>query len=347
MKHLKLLFLMLGLGLLYLVLRDTEISLVWQRIGDVGFQGFAFVLVLHFVTFLTDVLAWQLTFQTLPLQTRWLYRLYLVRMAGEAFNNVTPFASLGGEPVKALLLKSHYGIDYHDSGASLVLTRTINLIGLAVFLMIGFAFLLPSERFGASFKAVAGTGLVALCVGITLFFLIQRFQITSLAGRWLGGTRLAGRIESAYLLIREIDDRFLRFYTQHRAQFTASLAVGFINWMLGVVEIYFVMGFLGHPVSLMDAWIIEAMAQLVRAGTFFIPANIGAQEGIFVVICSAITGNPAMGLAVAMIRRAREIVWIVGGLGLWSLYSLTPLFTPKGEQLSIEDETVPLASQPD
>ncbi len=194
---------------------------------------------------------------------------------------------------------------------------------------------------------MASIGLVALCVGITLFFLIQRFQITSLAGRWLGGTRLAGRIESAYLLIREIDDRFLRFYTQYRAYFTASLAVGFINWLLGVVEIYYVMRFLGHPVSLMDAWIIEAMAQLVRAGTFFIPANIGAQEGIFVLICSAITGNPAMGLAVAMIRRAREIVWIVGGLGLWSLYSLTPLFTPKGEQASIEDEPVPLASRPD
>jgi hypothetical protein len=53
---------------------------------------------------------------------------------------------------------------------------------------------------------------------------------------------------------------------------------------------------LGHPITFTDAWIIEAMAQLVRAGTFFIPSSIGAQEATFTVVCSAITGTPSLGI---------------------------------------------------
>jgi len=84
------------------------------------------------------------------------------------------------------------------------------------------------------------------------------------------------------------------------------------------------MYFLGHPVSFVDAWIIEAVAQLVRTGTFFIPASIGAQEGAFMLVCAAMTGSPVLGVAVAVVRRIREIVWIVWGMGLGLMYTLKP-----------------------
>ena len=82
------------------------------------------------------------------------------------------------------------------------------------------------------------------------------------------------------------------------------------------------MRFLDHPISLSDAWIIEAMTQLVRAGTFFIPASIGAQEGVFVIIGGTISGSPSAGLAAGVIRRIREIIWI--GWGVLVFYILKP-----------------------
>jgi hypothetical protein len=76
------------------------------------------------------------------------------------------------------------------------------------------------------------------------------------------------------------------------------------------------MRFLGHPISLTDAWVIEAAVQLVRSGAFFIPAGIGMQEGAFFVIIALLTGQPALGLAVAAVRRFREVIWIAWGLVL-------------------------------
>jgi hypothetical protein len=62
-----------------------------------------------------------------------------------------------------------------------------------------------------------------------------------------------------------------------------------------------------------EAWSIEAVVELVRVCAFFIPAGIGAQEGALVLIISPITGQPPLGLTVALVRRFREILWIAWG----------------------------------
>ena len=115
--------------------------------------------------------------------------------------------------------------------------------------------------------------------------------------------------------LEAIDEGFARFYTQHRDRLVGSLLLSIVQWLLGAIEVYFMLYSLGHPVTLAEAWIIEAVAQLVRAATFFIPANIGAMEGGFVVICAALTGSPALGVATVAVRRLRELVWIVWGFG--------------------------------
>ena len=48
------------------------------------------------------------------------------------------------------------------------------------------------------------------------------------------------------------------------------------------------MYYLDHPISLLDAWAISALVELVRIATFFIPASIGAQEGAFVFATSLV-----------------------------------------------------------
>jgi hypothetical protein len=82
--------------------------------------------------------------------------------------------------------------------------------------------------------------------------------------------------------------------------------------------------FLGHPVTVAEAWVIEAVVSLVRAALFVIPANIGTQESILLVMCEFTTGVPAVGVAVSLLRRFREILWIAGGLVIGWSFSLKP-----------------------
>ena len=75
--------------------------------------------------------------------------------------------------------------------------------------------------------------------------------------------------------------------------------------------------------SFFDAMVIESFVILVRSTLFFVPADLGTQEGAQVLICGAITGSPALGLALAAIRRARDLLWIAWGLGIGSRYLLS------------------------
>lgn len=317
----KALFLLIGLGLLVWIIKNTDLAGTLDLVSQIGF-GFGLILGIYFLAFLVDSLTWQMTVLSAPLTPTWLYRFFQMRLAGEAFNNILPAASMGGEPIKAVLLKNLYGFTYLEGVASLILARTINTVALILFLIVGFTLMLGSAVLGDHYNDIAGIGLIVLSALILLFYAVQRFRITSLISealstksgfRWLGGMLQH---------INDIDDKLVTFYTGHHARAMGALALAFINWVFGAGEIYLTLHFLGHPVSLVDAWIIEAVAQLVRAATFFIPASIGAQEGAFMIIGSAVTGSPTAGFATAIVRRAREIIWIIWGMA--AFYIIKP-----------------------
>ncbi len=329
-RYLKGVYLLVGLALLAAVLAGIDMAEVVERVVQVGW-GIGVLLGLYLAAFVIDSFTWQMALLEVPLNGRWLYRTWKARMVGEAFNAVVPAAGMGGEPVKAALLKKYYGIDYRQGTASLFLGKTINMIALVVFLAGGFALMLGSPLLPGSFKLLAGVGLAAVTLGTFVFFIVQRLKITSLAGTWLSRRRLARRIEGILEHVRDMDGRLASFYRHRRGRFAGAVALALVNWLIGIAEIYYTMAFLGHPVTLVDAWIIEAVAQLVRTGTFFIPASIGAQEGAFLLVSGAMTGSPSLGVAVALVRRFREVLWILWGFALASLFSFKPTFAGEGE----------------
>ncbi len=313
MKLFKIIFLLIGLALLGWIVQTTNLTETMDLVKQIGF-GFFLVLGVYFLAFLFDSLTWQMTLLSAPLTTKWLYRFFQMRLAGEAFNNTLPAASMGGEPVKAVLLKNLYGFNYRESIASLILARTINTVSLILFLIVGFILMLDSAILDEKYNSIAGIGLAVLSVLILLFFAVQRFKIASLASTALSKNELFRWLGKILHHIKDVDETLVEFYTTHHQRAAYAFALAFVNWALGAAEIFITMHFLGHPVSLVDAWIIEAVAQLVRASTFFIPASIGAQEGAFMIIGSAVTGSPTVGFAMAIVRRAREIIWIIWGM---------------------------------
>ena len=330
MKIFKIIFFVVGLALLGWVIQQTSISETLDLVSQIGW-GFLLVLFFYFLAFLFDSLTWQITVISAPLTPKWLFRFFNMRLAGEAFNNTLPAASMGGEPVKAVLLKNHYGFNYRESVASIILARTINSVALILFLIAGVFLMLDSAVLDEKYNSIAGTGLVVLTILIFLFFAVQRFKLASLTSAALSKNKFFQWLDGILQHIKDVDEKLVEFYTRHHARAAFAFVLAFVNWVLGVTEIYITMFFLGHPVTMTEAWIIEAVAQLVRVATFVIPASIGAQEGAFMVIGAAVTGSPTVGFAVALVRRAREIIWI--GWGMVVFYIAKPDIT------HIEEET--------
>ena len=320
MRFAKFLYAAVGIALLVYILQRSDLAQTWALLAEVGVSGMALVIGIYLLSFLGDSISWLLIVTSLPVTPTWVRRFTIVRLAGEAFNNLVPAGGFAGEPVKAVILKRRYGISVAESSASIVMARTVNMIALIVFLIIGFAFMLAADGLGPVIEVPASLGLAFLTIGTVLLFAVQRFRVSSLIMRRFQGRAWAARIAGAVAVIEDLDARFLSFYTDHQRRLTGALILAFLNWFLGAVEIYVTFVLLGHPVTWAEAWMIEALLQMVRAAVFFIPLGIGAQEGVLLLIVGLITGVPELGLACAAVRRVRELFWNGLGLLAGSLY---------------------------
>ena len=101
-----------------------------------------------------------------------------------------------------------------------------------------------------------------------------------------------------------------------------SLSTGFhlAGWLLGAVEAYLILIFLGIPADLVTATVIEALGAGVRFATFLVPASLGAFESANAAAFEAIGLGAGAGLAFSFVRRARQLAWI--GIGLLVLVSM-------------------------
>ena len=329
MPLLKILILPPSVGLFIYVLRLANPGAVFVNVLTIGTVGVVVVFCVYLAVFILDSITWHLALTPLPVTGLWLYRSWKVRMVGEAWNMVLPAGGMGGEPLKAVLLKSRYGLDYRESIASLILARTINLIALVFFLGVGFVLILLRPILPMSLTVPAGIGLGTFIIVIFSFFAVQRWQIASRFFGLLSRTVIGSRIKVMLHYVEDIDHRLMVFYTQWRARFFYAVLLAMGAWILCALETYYVASFLGLSISLRDAWIVESMVQMVRAGTFFIPASIGVQEGIFLVAFTSLGVPSQIAMAVAMVKRGQEIAWIVWG-GILGLSHLLPAKGYKG-----------------
>jgi putative membrane protein len=302
-----------GVAVLALLVWYAGAGSVLRRLAALGW-GAPLVLVPYLLINALDTLGWRCTLPSPHVHRVPFLSLYLVRMAGEAVNSVTPTAAVGGEPVKAQLLRA-YGIAGSDAAASVVIAKTALVVSQAAFVLIGLAALFERlERRTAG--AIWVTVLILVCAlfAVVLVGLQRRGPVSAVwrGLRWLAprSPRIAG-LESA---ARAVDARLADYYRIERRGFVLATLWHLAAWLLGVGEVVLIMELLDTPITLLDALIIEALAQPIRAVAVIVPGGLGLQEVGGVALASSLGVPEAAGVALWLLKRAREIVFDVVGL---------------------------------
>jgi uncharacterized protein (TIRG00374 family) len=321
-KTAKLIYLLAGAALFAALLfafdLEAALALIWQA----GPLGIAALCLVYFALFALDTLVWLALVPELPRSLAWYRRLVRVRLAGEALNLVVPAGGMGGEPLKAMLLKSQYGVGYQTSSAGLVLQRIHSLVGQFLFVAMALVLMAAATDLPPLYQTGAWIGL-AVFAGMTgAFILTPKLRLSSRLGRRLGGRRWARSIAEALAGIEAVEDKINAFARAHRARYVLSMVLVTLRWMLGAAEMWLALHLLGHPVSVAEAIVIEGFLQLARAVSFFVPAALGTQDGALALVASALTGVAAVGLGAALLRRVREIIFIALGFAMGGWYSL-------------------------
>src|SRR6056297_174652 len=240
--------------------------------------------------------------------TRWLQ---------ESVNNLLPVMQIGGNLVKVRALMRR-GIGTDLAGASVVIDVTLTVSTQILFTLLGLLLLLHLGSGDIAGSVLAGAAVMTLA--IAGFYQVQKRGLCSMLTALL--KRISKRPDWQALAggAQAMDEMIAAIY-RHRRALYQSAALHLLAWFVGIGEVWLALYFLGTPVGLIEAALLESLGRALRTAAFAIPGAVGVQEGGFIVF-GALLGLPSgAALALALAKRVRELLLGLPGLLAWQLES--------------------------
>ncbi|HEY6051288.1 MAG TPA: lysylphosphatidylglycerol synthase domain-containing protein [Thermoanaerobaculia bacterium] len=240
-------------------------------------------------------------------------RFFGIYLAGDTANIVFP-GNLAGEPLKAHLLRDAPGTG--PAVASLTIHKHADMLAQWIFVAAGvgialWRFSLPLAVQIAAVATTAGLGAALLL----LSWALPRgayAPLLRLLGRW---KFLRSRVESFLAPAERVDGRITEFYAVGRRAFALSTVACFAGWCGGLLETWIILRLLAPGAGWIHAFAIEALAMTINNLFLFVPGRVGTAEGVRVGIFVLLGLPAAQGAAYSVLRRGRELLWTLPGLG--------------------------------
>ncbi|NET10539.1 MAG: TIGR00374 family protein, partial [Symploca sp. SIO2B6] len=223
-----------------------------------------------------------------------------------AVNWLLPVAQVGGELARIrLLIKRKFPPG--EAIASVVGDQTLQIISQALYALMGVILLTLTQSHGSTinlqkhslplFLLVGGSLVVLTLISAGLYWLQHQglFQLFSKIARKFP----AFGTETLNAQATTLDEAIMAMYQRRDRLLIATLwRIGFR--LLAAGETWLTLRFLGYPVGLIDALILESLGQAVRSAAFLLPGGLGAQEGGLMAI-GAVLGIPInLGLSLSL-----------------------------------------------
>ncbi|ATR20187.1 putative membrane spanning protein [Roseomonas mucosa] len=311
--------LVIGLAAFLTLILTSDPAQILALLLQTGW-GLLLVAALHVPQIFCSALGWQPLIE--DSRRPGLLTLTKLRWVRESANAMLPFVQVAGELARAQLLLRR-GVGRIRVVASIAVDLATEMASQIVFSLMGVAVLLLIPHEGGDTVTHWLIAATLLGGGLTVaFMLAQRFGLFRLVEKLL--PRFAARAGWASLGdMTGLNEAVLRLYRQP-SHLWRSGAGHLASWLIGVVETWAAMWLLGIEASFAEAMVIESLAQAVRSAGFFIPGALGVQEGGYVLLCG-LFGIPAdQALALALVRRLRDIALGLPGLVAWRLDASGP-----------------------
>jgi len=312
----RILLTVIGVGVLAWFLSRANLSEIGHTVRKLGWLA-PLLLLPYFMVYLADTAAWSFAFKEPPAVSFW--TLLRVRWAGEAVNNILPSAYVGGEALKAYLL-SKRGIPVSQGAQAAMISRTVQTLAQLFFIAMGGLAFLAIGVAPAPFRTGMLIVLVSGTVIVGALFWIQVRGLFRVVFEVLSPPLLqVARLEKRRADLLRFDAEVSSFYRGYPSRFLMCFAGYFVGWMLDTLEILLAGHLMGIPVSLTQALAIEAFVGVAKVFAVVIPGALGVQESSVVFLCRMAGVPDEFGFAYAILRRARDVFFVLIG---WKLLML-------------------------
>ena len=258
-----------------------------------------------------DVLGWRMLILT---RVR-VPTLFLIATVRQAVNRLLPVANVGGEIIGIRLLRQQ-GLDGTAATASVIIELLLALVAQYFFVALGVMCLFARTANARVMHALI-VGLAACLPPLVLMVVVLRhgqvfLRIEHMAkrlfSRWLDGQGL----DHGARLDAKIRETFAA-----RTRIFQALGWQFAGFVVGSSETWLALRWLGHPVSVADALVLESLTQAAKSVFFMVPAALGVQEAGLVGAGLLLGLGSDVALALSLAKRMREVLFGLPALAAW------------------------------
>ena len=317
----KLLFWLAALALLIAVLLSVPLSDTVAALQRLMWQQIVLLIALNGLVLALFNARWWAILRgqghRLPFSTLFGYRL-----ATFGLSYFTPGPHFGGEPLQVLLVEKEQQTPRSTAIAALTLDKSLEMLVNFLFLLTG-VILIVQQQILAGAAAVGALLVVILILFVPAAYLAAlaygqspltwASKRTGESSFWQSRPTWQERLDRSVVTVSESEAELSDLLRNAPATLIFAVLVSIAAWLVMIAEFWLMASFLGASLSPMQ--LVTALTAARMAILLFLPAGLGALEASQAVAFTTIGLNPALGISVSLLIRARDI--LLGTVGLW------------------------------
>jgi putative membrane protein len=231
-------------------------------------------------------------------------------MVRDGAAEVLPFSQLGGMAlgVRAAIL---HGIAAPLAIASMIVDVTTEMMAQIAYVALGVLILslrAAHTPLARSLTTIFAVGLLLAAAAGAAFLAMQRY------GHHWAARKLAGRMFPASMAASAAVATSLDEIYRSGVRIGASITLHLAGWVMGAAGTWIAFRLIGVQVDFAAVIALESLVYATRTAAVVVPNALGVQEAAYALLSPLLGVGKEFGLAVSLIKRARDI-----GLGIPTL----------------------------
>jgi uncharacterized protein (TIRG00374 family) len=312
-------FLVLGIGAMYFILREHSITDILNTYKNFNPLVLLFYILSLIILMLVLTWRWDVILKSRKIKIPF-RKLFIYRIIGTSINFITPGPRVGGEPTQASLMTKH-NVDFTEGLSTIMIDKIIDTTTSGILFIMGVLLV------GLKYSFPRNTEIALIIGGVSFLTIIAIFYYRMLTSqhfflRLFKMLRLDRIRNKTWMTIErkieEIELMMIHFYKHNKRAFIATLAISILSWVVMFFEYKFATTLLGINIGVVEIFFIVSFIGI--AVLFPIPMAVGVLEAGQLSAFAIINLSASAAIALAFLVRVKDIIWSLIGLILLATY---------------------------
>ncbi len=268
-------FFAIGVVLIYFVYKQFPLQTILDTFTRANYGPISIFILTSIVIMALHAWRWDIILRTEEFKIPF-HKIFLYKTVGFGISFITPFAKVGGEPLRAMLLGKHK-VPFTKAMSSVVIDKIIDLATTGFMFALGVFIAINAIPLPSSMKIV----LVVISVIFLIIIANVYYQLLSnkkMVINIFKTLRLhkIKKLQHLEKTLVDFDKRIIHFHKKRTKAFYKTVAISTLAWLLMFVEYKSVLWMFGYDLGLIQLFTIITI--MGAAYVFPIPLALGVFE---------------------------------------------------------------------